>query len=374
MLDQHQIETLIKSAFWELLGNRESLQGRSLVPRLAKATGLDELTVRGALGGLAQQKWLGGVSVQGISVGNVFPLTERPIPAVPASLTRWVETLNAADLNAEEVRSLSGLHSLVEDVDSEDQAALVAGLLRLRSAQASYAKQPSFLVSAAFLLGSSKILDHMAPTALKAFGIHPELFTGAPSVVLTAGPGNPTNVVLVENPHAFWRAIGTAALETTAFIVTFGYGLSRHSDDYGNQLASVLEGKSPLVGAVCGGTPPAISSLLNHPEIFFWGDLDVEGVKIYRRLKNRISRLELSALYTPMIYAASNRSTSHPYIKAAAKHKQRKIDFLDDTCCRYLIESCRSRAVDQEIVTCDEIVKYSRMALCNKGEIQASPK
>lgn len=362
-MDQKQIEGLVKSAFWEILGDRDSLQGKSLAPRLSKATGLDELTVRGALGGLSQQQWLGGVSAQGISLGKVFPLAERPRPIVPDSLTRWVRTLDAAGLGSEEVRALSCLHSQIEDVEPEDQAALVTGLLRLREEQAKYTRQPSFLVSAAFLLGSSKILDQLAPTALKSFGINTDLFTGAPSVVLIAGPANPANVVLVENPHAFWRAIGTQALETTAFIVTFGYGLSRNGDDYGNQLVSLLEGESSLVGAVCAGSPPAVCTLLNHPEISFWGDLDLEGTKIYRRLKNKILRLELSALYNPMISAASNRLTSHPYIKAAAKHKQQKLDVTEDNPCRILLETCRSRAVDQEIVTCDEIIAFSSMTL-----------
>ncbi|GFO59100.1 hypothetical protein GMST_14250 [Geomonas silvestris] len=362
-MDQLHIENIVKDAFWKVLGPRDSLQGKSLAARLSRLTGLDELTVRGALGGLSQQRWLGGVSVQGISLGKVFPLADRPGPIVPRSLTKWVASMIAAGLGPDEVEALRPLHNQVEDLEPEDQAELVKGLLRLRAEQAAFINQPSFLVSAKFLLGASKILDQLAPTALKSFGINTTQFTGSPSVLLTAGPPIPKNVVLVENPHAFWRAITCKALETTAFVVTFGYGLSRHSDDYGNQLAALLEGQSALLGAVCAGNPPDIRTLLNHSEIAFWGDLDIEGVKIFRRLQSGIPRLQVSALYIPMIRAALNRSTSHPYIKVAAKHKQQRPDPDGEDFCRILLEACRFRAVDQEIVTVDEIIQCSDMVL-----------
>jgi hypothetical protein len=363
-MDQQQTEELVKATIWKLLGGKESLQKKNLLKRLAVSAGLTELAVQETLAGLVQKNWLSGVYSNGIPVGKIIPLVERPAPPLDPSFAAWREALVACDLNEEEQAALLPIHALTKDFPEEDRRHLVCGLLQLREKHGMHKGEPTFIVSATYLLGSSKLLDALPNKALRAFGIDTGLFTGAPPVVLIAGPKAPRNVVLVENPHAFWRAISTTAIEETAFLVTFGYGLSRHGEDYGNQLATLLEIEAPLVGAVCAGNPPPANDLLKHVNISFWGDLDYEGVRIYSRLKKKIPCLQLSALYRPMLDAITDLTRSHPYAESAAKSKQVRVTM--EACgedCGKLYAICVNRAVDQESLTGEEIILYAGLKL-----------
>jgi hypothetical protein len=257
------------------------------------------------------------------------------------------------------------MHDVLGDFSLEDHQRLIHGLIKLRNNQGVLTGRPAFLVSAEYLLGSSKILDALPAAALRQFGIDKGLFPGAPPVLLVAGPPKPENVVLVENPHAFWQAVNTEAVKTTAFIVTFGYGLSRHGEDFGNQLASIIEGNMPITGAVCAGSPPHIRELLCHENIVFWGDLDVEALRIYLRLKKIVPHLGLSALYKPMLKAMEQSGDSHPYVKAAAKGKQslKSLTGGGDTSFNKLLQVCSKRAVDQEYVSCKDIELVAKWSM-----------
>lgn len=360
-MDQQHIEDLVKAAFWKLLGRKTFIQGRGLIERLAKVTGLEELAVQGALIGLENSRWLDGVH-GGIPTGRVTLLTERPADLPPPSLLRWEASLTDSGLGDEDQTALLPLHDALEDFTRDDHLHLIRGLVRLRSELTAQSGRPSFLVSAEYLLGSSKLLDALPTSALRQFGIDKSLFPGAPPVLLVAGPADPENVVLVENPHAFWKAVTTEAVKTTAFIVTFGYGLSRHGDEYGNQLASILESGGAVTGAVCAGSPPHVSELLRHHNISFWGDLDVEALRIYLRLKKIIPQLGLSALYKPMLQAVEQPGCSHPYVKAAAKDKQSRMELQGCDIAPsllQLLEACSERAVDQELISQEDILSFS---------------
>lgn len=354
-MDQQHIEELVKSAFWKLLGKKAYVQGNGFIERLVKLTGLTELAVQGALTGLEKSSWLVGVC-DGIPTGKVEPLEKRPSETPPPSFLVWKASLSESGLSEADQEALLPLHVVLDDLKHIDNDILISGLVRLRHEQAAHSGRPAFLVSAEFLLGSSKILDSLPATVLRQFGIDKGKFLGAPPVLLIAGPPNPINVVFIENPHAFWKAVNTSAIEKTAFIVTFGYGLSRHGDEYGNQLASILESGSLVTGAVCAGAPPQVSELLRHQNASFWGDLDLEGLRIYLRLKKIVPVLTLSALYEPMLQAVGNPASSHPYVKVTAKHGQsnRAIQ-TNDPALSMLASACMDRAVDQERVTSDDI-------------------
>lgn len=358
-MDRQHIEELVKSAFWKLLGNKTFIQGAGLIERLAKLSNLDAVAIQGALSGLEREGWLSGVC-NGIPLGKITPLVEKPSEIPAPSFLVWKDSLSGSSLSENDQEALLSLHDIVSDLGQNDHHLLIQGLNQLRDDQALHIGRPSFLVSAEYLLGSSKILDMLPISALRQFGIDRNKFLGAPPVLLIAGPSEPINVVFVENPHAFWKAIGTAAIEKTAFVVTFGYGLSRHGDEFGNQLASILESGSQVTGAVCAGTPPEISKLLQHQNVSFWGDLDLEGLRIYLRLKKILPMLTLSALYEPMLIAIQTPSKSHPYAKVAAKHCQSNRDIPShDIALSVLSAFCNDRAVDQELVTLESIVEVS---------------
>jgi hypothetical protein len=362
-MDRQHIEELVMAAYWKLRGNKTFIQGTGLIERLAKEAKLDALAVQGALSGLERSGILAGIC-NGIPMGKVTALVEKPTEAPHLSYLLWKDSLACSGLTEEEQNTLLPLYEIVSDMEQSDHTLLIKSLVKLRTDQEVIHGRPSFMVSSEYLLGSSKILDALPSKVLRQFGIDKARFTGAPPVLLVAGPLNPENVVLVENPHAFWNAIRSGATTSTVFIVTFGYGLSRHGEDYGNQLVSILESGSVITAAICAGNPPPLSNLLHYQNISFWGDLDIEGLKIYQRIKKFIPQLTLSALYTPMVEAVSDPAKSHPYVKAAAKHKQSISDF-HSACDELttLFNYCLDRAVDQEAVKTQDIIRYSRLPL-----------
>lgn len=130
--------------------------------------------------------------------------------------------------------------------------------------------------------------------------------------------------MLVENPTAFELAATTSAVDRCAFIATFGFGLNKVSEDFGNQLAGMVEeGFSQAVTLVREGSrTPSARELLSHPNITFWGDLDIAGMQIFERIAKRLPRLQLSALYGPMIDAITKDDDRHPYVAATGKPGQ----------------------------------------------------
>ena len=58
--------------------------------------------------------------------------------------------------------------------------------------------------------------------------------TATRDYILTAGPPNPDSVLLIENPHSFEEAVASGCAEKVALIATFGYGLSRSGEAFGN--------------------------------------------------------------------------------------------------------------------------------------------
>lgn len=47
--------------------------------------------------------------------------------------------------------------------------------------------------------------------------------------------------------------------------------------------------------------------------MLFLGDLDLAGLDIFIKLRGYVPHLALSALYGPMLVAAADSATSHPY-------------------------------------------------------------
>jgi hypothetical protein len=62
-----------------------------------------------------------------------------------------------------------------------------------------------------------------------------------------------------------------------------------------------------------------LSTLLAHPELFFRGDLDREGLRIALALRRRLLQLRLSGLYAPMRDMVAHRRSSHPYVELSGK-------------------------------------------------------
>lgn len=351
----------IISALQELRGGKKFLQGKGLINRIANKTGIDLIEVRLALGKLARQGVLEGVTDHGEAFGKVVLLIETPKKKEPISRIRWIKSLHESGLTENETEALVPCHDRLDGFTDIDMKNLAKGLITLRSEQFIEKNTPRFVLSAKYLLGSSKLLGSLPPSALRAFGINIDEFPDAIPQVVVAGPENPEAVLLIENPHSFEEAVKAGCADNMALIVTYGYGLSRAGEEYGNNLVEAIEQVSRLVPLVRKGNPPTPQILLQHSKIFFWGDLDKEGLRIFCSLRKRIAALQISALYLPMI-EAMQRGDSHPYAKATAKERQGTTKNLPLDLST-LVEICENRAVDQEIVCQQDILKLATKSI-----------
>jgi hypothetical protein len=345
-----------------MLGESAYLNGAGLLARLAKKAGVSTVTARVALARLAQRQIISGVSAQGEPHSRVQLLVEAPQAPQAQSLDRWSAALQASGVSGADVQALLPCHEALGELEAGDLLAVARGLTEMRANQATDAGRARFVLSARYLLGSAKLLGALPPAALRAFGIDLNLFPDAPPYVVVAGPADPLAVVLVENPHAFEEMVHAGATERVACITTFGYGLTRAGDAYGRQLVELITAQDlVLIPLTRSGSPPPLGAMLAHPVLFFWGDLDREGLRIYASLRRRLPHLRASAMLQPMIDALHS-GRSHPYLKLVAKDNQGVIANPPDDVL-HAAEACAERAVDQEIVERDAILALSASGL-----------
>ena len=233
-----------------------------------------------------------------------------------------------------------------------EKGKMLNSLISLRDKQLEERGEPLFIVSAKYFLGSSKVLPNLPNNSLGKFGIDLSLFDSPPRYVIVAGPVSPDAVIVVENPHSFEVAINAGGqADKCAWVSTYGYGLSMKTnpDEYGNQLVDELQKVSSVKTLVRGGSPQDLLQLVKHEKIHLWGDLDLEGLKIYHRLKSVFPKIQYSALYKPMIDHIK-RGEGHPYCRIVSKENQKK-HITDDPKTIMLQDFCRTHAVDQEVVS-----------------------
>lgn len=357
---------IVIGALRRLTRKSDVLQGGTLIERLTRDTGLDAAAIRACFKDLKARGWIEASSWSGTGspVGRV-KISLPPLPP-PSWTEAWKESLMACKPLSDSDRDvLFGCGSSLADMNASEYPKVLDGLIRLRDDQASLAGSPAFLVSARYLLGSSKLLSKLGARAIKAFGIDLSRFPDHPPYVITAGAADPLAVVLVENPAAFELAAITSAVEHCAFIATFGFGLSMTSEDYGNQLAGMVE--DGFINSVTlvreGSKTPTARELLTHPDITFWGDLDIAGMQIFERIAKWLPQVRLSALYSPMIEAVTALEQRHPYVAAVGKSGQTMFSATRNDS-RAMLEYCQEWAVDQELVTANQIEELAGQWYC----------
>jgi len=360
MITEAQLIEVLRS----LMGKRHSLQGKGLIGRVAAKAGIDLVEAKMVLGKLARQGVIEGVSHHGEAFGRVSLNIAAPAKTEPESLVSWRDAVRASGLTDGEVLALEPCHERLDGFSDSDLLNLAQGLLAMRKGQSEEKDMPRFVLSAKYLLGSSKLLASLPAPALRSFGIDIDIIPDAIPQVIVAGPERPEAVLLIENPHSFEEAIAAGCAEKFALVITFGYGLSRSGEAYGNSLVNLVDQANRLVPLIRVGNPPSPRMLLEHLRIFFWGDLDREGLRIYASLRKRIPALRASALYIPMIEAIK-RGKSHPYTKATAKKNQGTVTKLPDDVVR-LVPLCADRGVDQEVVCRDDISALAPFSLEEK--------
>lgn len=360
---------VIKQALLARMGTKSCLRPAGLIDALVKSTEKTPLTVRQCLARLMKDHWLDGVANDGTPFRNVT--ITGPLPAKPAEQgkVRWDSVLSRrSDITQADKDILSPLWKNLGELEEDELGCIAEGLCNLRSKFGNEIGRHRFLISANYLIGSSKLLDALASPSLRTFGIDVEKFPAHPYHVVVAGSENPEAVVLVENPAALELAMSTSASTRCAFVATFGFGLSRGCEDYGNQLVAIVEDRFDNTVTLTreGSNCPPARVLLAHPQITFWGDLDIAGMQIYLRLKKSIPSLRLSALYAPMITSLKSIARSHRYLESVNKSGQHGMlpsCPLAEREAMALMSLCASRGVDQEQVTTSEIERLAAKPL-----------
>lgn len=327
------------------------VRGLGLDLALARDLGITAMEARSALnalrdaGELKARDWHPRLGPQGMVSLNLAVQTTEAQSA-------WQKAMARAGYSSAERGALAPAGEALRGMGPHDLDVIARGLQALRGDLDEVAGQSRFLVSAQYLGGSSKMLDALPNAALRAIGIEPGCFQDAPGYVLTAGPAEPEAVCLVENPQAFEMAV-RAAVPGIAWIATYGYGLSRSGEAFGEQLAGLIE-TGRMVQLIRDGNPRALPELLSHPNLTFWGDLDPAGLHIFDRLKRRLPQLKLSSLYAPMLEQLREEG-GHPYVSATGKQGQTSMS-VSDPQAKALMERCVNRGLDQEVVTPEVLV------------------
>jgi hypothetical protein len=363
----------VRAAVIKLMAGKSYVRPTGLVDSLAQETGEPRISVQQALARLSREKWIAGISSNGEAIAAVRIVGDVPPPPPNPHLDAWRTVLDEAGLVDKDIAALTPLYKQLSCFDPVCQREIVAGLLSLRENAEKEDGRHRFVVSARYLIGSSKVLDTMPASALKAFGIPVDRFPNHPLYVVAAGCAKPEAVILIENPAAFEMAVATNAVNHCAFIATFGFGLSKSQEDYGNQLANMVEER--FSGSITltreGSSCPTAKELLNHHNIMFWGDLDIAGIQIYQRLRKSMPRLRLSALYKPMLDAIGYQANSHPYVVAVGKYGQNEMPVSsigDDAVADWMLAKCMTRGVDQECVLPQQVEQFASHVLAPMDE------
>lgn len=282
---------------------------------------------------------------------------------IPPYVIGWKAVLDQSELSSDDLFALEPIGYSLDGFSKGDMERLLAGLVRLRKEQTQVYGQCDFNVSAAYLLGSSKLLSTLDSRSLRAFGIAIDRFPArAPYVIVGGNTVSPIAIILVENPISFETAVKSSAAERCLFVCTFGFGLSAAANDYGNQLAGIIEIGRAVVLNRSGGSVMTMDQVLGHSAIHFWGDLDIAGIQIFERIAKHIPTIQLSALYRPMIEAVVSGNSHHPYVAAVGKAGQAMFTAVRNDA-KTMLSYCHKWAVDQELVSQIQIESLAGISL-----------
>lgn len=311
----------VHQALRMLLKGGRRLRPVTAVDQIVRQTGLTRLAVHDGLAELAKDLAIEGVARDGRPV-KMVGWTVAPEEEVDAFALRWADLAGPKFAAPKAARDLDDrdLFSLVQCLGEFDGTGLRG--------------EDRYILSANAVMGSSKALDAF-PGLIGTAGRQRPLF------VVTAGPRDPSAVLLVENPSAFMSLVRSSFIEGYLTICVFGYGLTIE-----NLHERLIEGSIMPCTAVGEPVIDLAKTLALRP-CFHWGDLDWEGLRIFEGLRTAIPHLQLPAIYHAMAERLTDPRRSHPYAALFGKHGQRRPSG-NDPIVAHFSRICSSRAVDQE--------------------------
>jgi hypothetical protein len=356
MIDQTEMEG-VRRALQRLAGNRSWLNGSRLVQRLADSLAVSHLEVRHNLLALVRAGVVDNIGPTGDGLGRVSILQRLPEPImpIPEHEREWRSLIASRNLDAVLASALVDAGMALAGLSRSDMDHFLDGFLRLVADRDKFAGRDPYEVSAKYLLGSSKILAKLGK-ALSAAGITNSSFGTRPRHMLGAGPAGSKFTLLVENPESFERLIELGLADRITVIATYGYGISWSGVSIEGRLDRIK------IARVAGAPPATLAGAVASATCSFWGDLDQAGLDIFIKVRGLIPHLALSALYGPMLTAAANDATSHPYCSLVDKVGQIET-VSNDNAVNRLAAACRFRAVDQEFVSDSDILALAERLL-----------
>lgn len=292
-----------------------------------------------------------------------FITVHTPEISEPQHQQLWRTIIGSLDLPTHDADALYPLGTNLDGFSESQMRDFLHCLFALRTGQADASGRPIMAVSAEYLLGSSKLLSSLDARSLRHFGIEVQAFPSRPAYLVVSSAPSPRAVVLVENPVAFEVAAESRAADMCTFVCTFGFGLSNLANEYGYQLANIVNTNRATILHRTAGTSTDLASLLGHPNLYFWGDLDQAGMQIYERIATRLPHIRLSGMYQPMLDASNEAHRRHPYAVATGKAGQGLYTPQREDA-RLLALRCIDHGVDQEIVNTRQIEALATSSLC----------
>lgn len=292
----------------------------------------------------------------GMPLGGTLEVLLSPPPPKDYEL-KWDQAFKDFGFPEEIRKKFKGVAHSFRNFSLDESIKILEGLVELSDPK--HHSLSKYTASATFLLGSSKLLDRIDKRLLDYFWVTPEGFLPSPKYISVAGTANPRAVILVENPNSFETVVAQQIPEKTktVWLCSYGFGLGTEKS---NQSGILLESNLTVyrrhsIVLVRSGTPPKrIEDLMGNPNLFFWGDLDLSGLRIYDNLKKHYPHLQLSALYQPMI-AAFQEGHSLSYTATVEKKGQQchenSMKPLSDPLAQKIAKICAERSIDQEYVS-----------------------
>jgi len=345
-----------------MAGSRGGLNGTKLVQRLADGLSVPHLEVRQALLALMHAGIIDRIGPTGDPLGRVSiveSLPDEPAPLLPHERV-WRDVVNVRDMAPTLREALSEHGSNFADMSRNDMEHLLDGILKLIADRELFAERDPYEISAKYLLGSSKIIGKLS-RILEIGGVPQSLLGKRPRYVLGAGPAGSAFALLVENAECFKRLIDLGVSERITVVATFGYGITWSGIGVEGRLDRIK------IARAAGEPPATLASVVAAPTCCFWGDLDMAGLGIFVSLRRLVPHLRLSALYAPMLRALAHPATSHPYCALVEKLGQIE-PITDDAAALRLAAACRTRAVDQECVSDQDMKALAGRVLDEAGE------
>ena len=344
-LDQ-RLQTWLLARSGASTGRR--VRATNLLSAAVNALNSDLVDTRAAFRELRKNGFLDyAPDIAGLPYTGLVTITPPARAELPSAIA-WRAVLESRNVDAELLSALLPAHELFADLDKSELLPILDGLLRVREISEHPHGSFGFSVSAREILGSSKILDRLPHSARRILGV--AKLPATPRYVVVAGPPEPEAVLLIENSTTYEEAVRAGLSVSVALIAAYGYGLNMMSDSAAGWalVESLTNGRCEVLSR--SGQDHRLACLLEHPKLYFWGDLDREGLRIAIALRSKFPQMKLSGFYNPMVALARNKATSHPYAHFCGKANQQPWRHSGDAQFDALAAVCESRAVDQEAV------------------------